>query len=286
VIRAAARLAWRALWRFFAHNGPDRAAAVAYYMLLSLLPLLVFLISLGRYVLGSWDAAYQRAIFLLQGVLAHTDQSTLDALRQFAEQASRFNAPSLLILAWTSKRVFSSLLSALEVAFDHPGRGIAQGNLVALAMVMATGLALLLSMLLTAVLATIDGFFRRLAGPGMATLVGSLAAFFLAFVLPVLITAAFFFIVYRVGARPEVTTLHAALGALFATVLWEVAKTSFAYYLRNLAHYAGLYGTLEGLIVLAIWLELSVSIILYGGELVALTAPPPASALTTAPAGE
>ena len=37
------RLAWRALIRFLDHNGPDRAAAVAYYTLLSLLPLLIFL---------------------------------------------------------------------------------------------------------------------------------------------------------------------------------------------------------------------------------------------------
>ena len=53
-------------------------------------------------------------------------------------------------------------------------------------------------------------------------------------------------------------------------MLWELAKDGFAYYLRNLARVAGLYGTLEGVIVLAIWLELSVSIILYCGEIVAL----------------
>ena len=55
-----------------------------------------------------------------------------------------------------------------------------------------------------------------------------------------------------------------------ATVLWEGAKAAFAYYLRNLARVAGLYGALEGVIVLALWLELSVSIILYCAEIVAL----------------
>ena len=44
--------------------------------------------------------------------------------------------------------------------------------------------------------------------------------------------------------------------------------------MRNLARYAGVYGTLEGVIVLAIWLELSVSIVLYCGEIVALLIPP------------
>jgi membrane protein len=71
-----------------------------------------------------------------------------------------------------------------------------------------------------------------------------------------------------------VTSRHAAQGALLATILWELAKGGFAYYLRNLARYAGVYGTLEGVIVLAIWLELSVSIVLYCGEIVALLIPP------------
>ena len=58
-LRNALRIAWRAFMRFQDHHGPDRAAAVAYYMLLSLVPLLIFLISLGVAVLGSFDAAYR-----------------------------------------------------------------------------------------------------------------------------------------------------------------------------------------------------------------------------------
>ena len=273
MLRLTGRIAWRAAVRFFDHNGPDRAAAVAYYTLLSLLPLLVFLISLGSFVLGSWDAAYSRATFLLQGVLAHTDAATLEALRKFSEQAGHFRAPSLIILAWTSKRVFASLLSALEAVFGHPGRGIAKGNLVALSMVMVTGLALLLTMLLAVVGATAEGLVRRFATEQAATMFGGLAVFLLRTVLPFAITIAFLYILYRIASPAEFTTRHAAGGALLATLLWELARAGFAWYLRNLAHYAGLYGALEGIIVMAIWVELSVSIVLYGAEVVALTGP-------------
>jgi membrane protein len=273
LLRKAGRIAWRAIIRFFDHNGPDRAAAVAYYTLLSLLPLLVFLIGLGSFVLGSWDAAYQRAMFLLQGVLAHTDRTTLEALRQFAEQASRFQAPSLIILAWTSKRVFASLLTALEVVFSHPGRSVAKGNLVALAMVGITGVGLLLTMLLAAVAATAEGFVRRIAPPEAALMFGGLSAFFLRLVLPVAITMAFLYILYRTAAPAGYTSRHALGGAFLATLLWEAAKAGFAWYLRNLARYAGLYGALEGVIILALWVEISVSIVLYGAEVVALTGP-------------
>ena len=53
-------------------------------------------------------------------------------------------------------------------------------------------------------------------------------------------------------------------------VLWEGAQNGFAYYLRNVAQYAGVYGALEAIIVLALWLEISVSIVLYCAEVVAI----------------
>jgi YihY family inner membrane protein len=215
----------------------------------------------------------------------------LNALRQFAEHASRFQAPSLLILAWTSKRVFASLLSALEGTFGHPGRGIAKGNLVALAMVLITGLGLLLTMLLGTLGATAEGFVRRWAPPNALPMFDGFAVFVIRTLVPFVITLAFLYILYRIAAPAGFTSRHAALGALFATLLWEGARAVFAWYLRNLARYAGLYGTLEGVIVLAIWVELSVSIVLYGGEVVALFGPgngvsapratPPVSPLTT-----
>jgi membrane protein len=78
---------------------------------------------------------------------------------------------------------------------------------------------------------------------------------------------------------------HAAEGALLATGLWGTAKAAFAWYLRNVARYAGIYGTLEGIIVLALWMEISVSIILYGGEVVALLIHQRAAAVPAAPPG-
>jgi membrane protein len=274
VIRRSARLAWLGLRRFLDHNGPDRAAAVAYYTLLSLLPLFNFVIALGRLVLGSFDAAYQGTLVLLGGVVVHMDETTREALRGFVQNAARFQWPGLILLAWTSKRIFASLFSALETVFEAPGRGFAKGNLLAFAMVFVTGAGLLVTMAFTTVLATAEGLLRRTGA--MEGVLNGIMAFALAQVLPIFVTFAFFFIVYRVAPHRDVTAGHALLGALLATVMWEAAKAAFAFYVRNLAHYAGMYGTLEGIIILALWLELSISIVLYCGEVVALTLPPPA----------
>jgi membrane protein len=270
VIRRAARLAWRAFMRFQEHNGPDRAAAVAYYTLMSLLPMLIFLISLGVVVMGSFERAYRGTLFLISGVVVHLDQGTLENLRAFVERSLRFRIPALFLLAWTSRRIFGSLFSALERIFGVPGRSFARGNLMALGMVLVAGIALLITMLSTMMIATAEGLVARFVGPEPAGALHALLGVVVTQVVPILITFGFFFLVYRVVPRRVVSTGHAARGALLATVLWETAKNLFAYYLRNLARVAGLYGTLEGVIVLAIWLELSVSIILYCAEIVAL----------------
>jgi len=102
VIPAPARLAWRAFERFLDHSGPDRAAAVSYYTLLSLLPLLIFLISLGVILLGSFEAAYQGTLLIFGGLVVPLDQASLDTLRAFVERSVRFQWPGILLLAWTS----------------------------------------------------------------------------------------------------------------------------------------------------------------------------------------
>lgn len=289
MIARAARLVWRALHRFFEHNGPDRAAAVAYYTLLSLVPLLIFLISVGVRILGSFDQAYAGTMFLIGGVVVHLDSHSLESLRAFVERATRFQWGGILLLAWTSKRIFGSLFGALEDVFEVPGRGFAGGNLLALAMVFVTGAAMLCSLALSTVIAGVEGAAQRYVGPTAAEAVHSLQGFALGHLIPPLITAVFFFILYRVAPRRTVSNLHAATGAILATLLWEAAKAGFAYYIRNLAHYAGLYGALEAIIVLGLWLELSVSIVLFCGEIVALLLPSRAvspAPLTAVPAAE
>lgn len=281
MIGRGARLAWRALNRFWDHNGPDRAAAVAYYTLLSLLPLLIFLISAAAQILGSFDAAYRATFAFFRGVIMHMDEESQQALRAFVERSVRFQWPGILVLAWTGRRTFASLFSALDAVFERPSRSFAKGNLVALAMVTLTGLGVLATMAFSMALAAVEGALRRLAGESGSHLFQGLGAFLWTDAFPAAVTFTFFFILYRFSPR-YVRTKEALIGAAVAAILWEAAKAVFALYVRNLAHYAGLYGALEGVIVLGLWLELSVSIILYGGEIVALATPAPTPAATPA----
>lgn len=267
-----ARLLKLAFLRYLDHNGPDRAAAVAYYTLLSLLPLLIFLISVGVALLGSFDVAFRGTLQLVHGVMVPLNDRALDALREFVERAVRFRWPGILLLAWTSRRVFGSLLSALETVFEAPARSFARGNFLSFSLVLIAGVLMLASLALTTLVAAVLGFLKRAMEPLELALPSGRVAFVLSEVISIAIAMSFFFVVYRFFPRRMVAVpaRFALLGAVIATVLWEIAKFGFAYYVRNLARYAGLYGALEGIIVLAVWLEISASIVLYGAESVAI----------------
>jgi membrane protein len=252
--------------RFLEHHCGDHAAAVSYYTLLSLLPLCLFLISIGLAFQGSFESAYTGTLFVLQGVVTHLDDASRESLHRFMERATALQWPALLLLAWTSRRIFSSLFGALGRVFGVPPWGFAEGHLFAVAMVLLMGIALLVTLAFTFTLAAAEGFLQQWA-PSAAAF-QDLTVLVLTQAAPPIITFAFVLAIYRMASRGRVSTAIAAGGALLATLLWEVAKAAFAYYVRNLAHYTGVYGALEGVIVLAVWLELSVTILLYCAEIV------------------
>jgi membrane protein len=254
--------------RFLEHHCGDHAAAVSYYTLLSLLPLCLFLISIGLAFQGSFESAYTGTLFVLQGVVTHLDDASRESLHRFMARATRLQWPALILLAWTSRRIFSSLFGALGRVFGVPPWGFAEGHLFAVAMVLLMGIALLTTLAFTFTLAAAEGFLQQWAGAPSAVAFQDLTILLLTQVAPPIITFVFVLAVYRIASRGRVSTATAAGGALLATLLWELAKAAFAYYVRNLAHYTGVYGALEGVIVLAVWLELSVTILLYCAEIV------------------
>ncbi len=61
----------------------------------------------------------------------------------------------------------------------------------------------------------------------------------------------------------------ALIGGVVAGTLWNILKVGFTYYISHLASYTRTYGALATLIVFLLWINLSASILLWGGELAA-----------------
>jgi membrane protein len=247
------------------------AASVAYYALFSLFPLLLALAAAGSFFLED-EQAYQETIALISNAIPVSQDLIVQNIRQVLASRGAVGLIGLVGLLWSATGVFMNLARNINRAWSHATeRGFLKGRLVALAMVGVLALLLILSVLSTALL----NLLPRLRIP----LLGNLNVYDTALwpivsgLVPWLFGWLLFLALYRWVPNTSVPWSAALWGAGVASLLWEVAKKGFAWYLEaGLARYSLVYGSLGTVVALMFWLYLSAWITFFGAHLSAAVA--------------
>ena len=249
---------------FAEHQGNLSAAAIAYYTLFSIFPLALGLVSLGSLVLDSAEA--QEAVLEL---VAAYSPAMVDLVEQTIQQVIQARGAFGLIAAlgflWSSVGVFGALNRAINTAWEvERPRSAWKERALALGMVLSVVLLFFLSVFSTA-LFEIRG---RLPGIllGEATASAGLPSRLAAAIVPYIFTALLFWVLYRVLPHAQVAWSDVLPAALLASLVWEVAKHGFAFYVAEFALYSLVYGSLAAVVVFLVWSYLSGMIILLGAE--------------------
>jgi len=264
LLRAAALLR-QALRNFFADHGPDLSAAVAFYTLLALGPMLFLAgATFHRWLapLGGAEGALDQAIALLPA----------DAHALVQRLARDLNGRGALVLAlpalaWISTSAVSALERAVNRAFGGPpGRPLWRSRLLSLA---CLGAAWLLLSLSTGAASLLPRLERLVVQLGAAPAAGRLAA-----LASTLVAAGLSFgiFVLFLTVMPHVTVRlrAAAAGAAVSLVLWEVSRRVFGELLAHSTAFGLLSGTLAAVVAFLLWVQFSVAILLFGAETAAL----------------
>ena len=253
----------------------DQAAYISYFALLSLLPLTILLVAVGAAAIGSVDAAERGARFLLKDLVSMLGNDIFAQARQVGSQAGRFGWPFLLFALWTASRVFSKV----EQALDHVFR-VEKRRSFPVRKIFAFGVVALLVLLLVVLVAfggLVNAFNRYLDTSSLAETMSNplyvtLNSAMSRYIIPWLISVLTFGFIYKVVPATFVPA-RAAFGAgLVSGSLWEGLKNVFTLYIGRFANYRMTYGTLETVVVFAIWINLSAALLLWGGELAAVLA--------------
>jgi len=248
---------WWAIDRFSKH-GTRESAALSYYAIFSLFPLIILLII----VIGSWlgPAAARNQI---EGVLrlflpASTADFLQDSIATTLDQRGSFGVVAALTLLWSSLGFFSNLSSALSRTFrDEKGYNTWSSRVMGLGMMLALGVLLVASLATTLVFNLMDLIIFFDSTPWLTTT---------AFVVPLSLSVAIFAFLYRFIPRRSVRWDAIWVAAFLGGGAWEVAKRVFAWYLDNLASYSLVYGSVAMMIVLMLWVYMTGLIILLGAE--------------------
>jgi membrane protein len=246
---------------FLVDNGPNWAAAVAFYGLLSIFPLLLAAVSIASQLVDAQWAVEQLTRWLGDFVPAG-EKEIAEIVRQAQQAGAGAGLISMLLLLWSGSYVFGAMTTALNLAYDvDEVYGFWMRMLVRFAMLLTVGVMLLV--------AITTPLFIELLGklpdvvPGNTAPAVKLASA----IVPVTLLLLAFFLVYRFVPRTRLKWSAALSGAVVATVLFQLARPLFLGYLQTFTEFNIIYGTLAAAIVLLFWAWIVASILLFGGEL-------------------
>lgn len=243
------------------------AAAISFYWLLGIVPLLLLGTSAVGYFLGSSDRAADEVLAVTRRLLPRaTGREVQEFLRGLIQSRHITGVLGIGFLLWVAVGVFEIIatsLTALTGARDT--RSFLRRKLVALVLMCTVGFLLILTLMggwfLAAWPNIQDLMVFRLVLPAFLT-DRSFPHYFTTFLLGVALA-----IVYRVAPMRAIGWPAAIGGASIAALLWHQAKTLFAWYVTHYSRVNIFFGILGGFVILVLWIFYTAIILLVGGIL-------------------
>ena len=254
---------------FRANQGLLLAGAVAYYAMLSIVPLLILMvIALSHWIeTGELLAAIGR---YLEWLLPGQSGAVMQELRHFLDNREVVSGLLALTMLFFSSLAFTVLENAMSVIFVHRvatrRRRFLVSALLPYGFVLSLGLGLMLVTLVSGSLQALGEEQVALFGRDWS-LVGlaGLLLWGLGFAGEVLLLTSLY-LVLPVG---RLSLRHALVGGVTAAVLWEITRRLLIWYLTTLSQVNVVYGSLTTAIIVLLSLELAATLLLFGAQVIA-----------------
>ena len=259
-----------ALFEWTEDKAMRMAAAIAFYTLFALTPIVIISMSVAE---RFFEKEAVKAEMLDQVRFLVGDEGA-DAVKLLIESAPKDRTTSwhatiigLLTLFFAATGVFVELKDSLNTIWEvapRPGLGIVEmiyDRITSFAMVLVIGFLLLVSMMIDTMLAA----FMRAAGaylPESITTLISLVNFLVSFGVVTLLFA----LIYKILPDAKVAWHHVWLGAIVTAVLFAVGKALFSWYLVH-STITSSYGPAGSLVIIVLWTYYSALILLFGAEI-------------------
>lgn len=245
---------------------PGLAAQLAYFLLLSLFPFLIFLVTLIGYLpINNIDVMG----FLSGYAPSETLQLIEDNVHQIANQRNGgLLSIGILGTLWSASNGINAIMRAFNTAYDvEEDRSFLVSRIIAIILTIAMLLVIIVAFLLPIFGKQIGIYVFSFVGlsDGFIAVWDALRWIISSFVLFVVLLA-----LYMLAPNKRVHLKNVAIGAVFATVGWQLVSLAFSYYVSTIGNYSAAYGSLGSVIVLMIWFFISGMIIIIGGEINAM----------------
>jgi membrane protein len=258
----------RAFAGWWGDNVPHLGAALSYYTLFALAPILIVAISMAGLVFGA-EAVRGEIVGQIDGLVGHEGALAVQAMLEGAAKPSS-SIPATIIGVITfflgATGAFLELQTALNAIWRVKPkvsgsffRTLVIDRLISFGLVVGLGFLLLTSLLVSAGLAALDTYMGQ-AFPGAAVLWEALNV-----IVSLAVITLLFAMIYKVLPDVELAWSDVWVGALVTAGLFTVGKFLIGLYLGTSA-LASSYGAAGSVVVLLVWVYYSAQIILLGAE--------------------
>ena len=255
----------RAFFNSFLDGCWGIAKGAAYSGLLSLFPVLSSLAAILVQANAGPISEYL-ARFVFEVVPPGTAELIERQFRERGAQPLSLIVVALLLSAWAASSLMATLMEGFRAAYRLPGgRGIVQDRIVAFALVFISAMPAIAASTLLVFGDKVEQALLPIADGNIASgvlLATKLIRLFISLGAVVLTTA----VLYYVAPNRPQQWKNVWPGAFVATALWLAVTVIFAWYVRNLANYNVMYGSIGGVIALIVWMYLLAAIALFGCE--------------------
>lgn len=249
------------------HEAPRLGAALAFYTILSLAPLVILVIAIVALIFGD-STAQNQLLGQAESMIGHEGSAVVKGMIEHAQKPATGTFASIIgviTLLFGASGVFGELRSALNEMWDVQSQseggvwGTIKRRFFSFGMVLAVGFLLLVSLVISTALAMLGKFFGGfLPMPEFA-----LSA--INFVVSLAGIAVLFALIFRYVPGTKIAWKNVCIGATITALLFTIGKFLIGLYLGK-ASVGSAYGAAGSLVVVIVWVYYSAMIFLFGAE--------------------
>jgi YihY family inner membrane protein len=269
VLRHPGRFLLNALVHFRANQGLLLAGAVAYYALLSIVPLLILML-IGLSQVADPIELLETLERYLEWLLPGQSHALVTELARFLNNRGVIGWVLAITMIFFSSLAFTVLENAMSVIFVHRvairRRHFLVSAILPYCYILVLSIGLLIVTVVAGGLQTIGARHLEVLGHdwSLDRLSGSLL-YLLGFLGEILLLTS----IYLVMPVGRLSVRHALVGAVFAAVLWEISRHVLVWYFSTLSQVGKVYGSLTTAIVVLLSLEIAATLLLFGAQIIA-----------------
>lgn len=255
---------------FFNDDCPNLSAAIAFYSILSVIPIIFFVLFVSGLILGSSENAYTAVVEFVRQLHPYVEEKLLFEIKELSETGGLPGWLGFIFLLWISTMIFSSLEVAFTVIFRvkrkrHPFKSM----LVATAVIPVGVVAILFSIAISVVSTMIESGGMVLFGADIGGLVTD--NLLVRHIVPTFFVIIFFTLIFKVIPNKKIYLHRALAGGIICAALLEIAKHLFSLYLTCGGNPAGfVYGPLKAFVYIVVWVFYLASVTLFTAEIISV----------------